>query len=47
MTMLWNMGRKHLTHAKTTGKIEDSRYINPCVVKDAAIEANTSALDGN
>lgn len=47
MTMLWNMGIKHLTHAKTKGKMEDSQYINPCVVKDAAIEASTSALAGN
>lgn len=47
MTMRWNMGIKHLTHAKTKGKMEDSQYINPCVVKDAAIEASTSALAGN
>lgn len=47
MTVLWNMGIKHLTHAKTKGKMEDSQYINPCVVKDAAIEASTSALAGN
>lgn len=43
MTMLWNMGIKHLTNVKTKGKTEVSQYINPCVVKDAAIEASTSA----
>lgn len=40
MTMLWNMGIKRLAYAKTKGKTEDSQYINPCLVKDAAIEAS-------
>lgn len=47
MTMLWNMGIKHLTHVKTKGKTKDSKYINLFVVKDAAIEASSSALDSN
>ena len=29
------------------GKTEDLQYINPCLVKDAAIEGGTRALDGN
>ena len=47
ITMLWNMGIKHWTHVKTKGKTEDLQYINPCLVKGAAIEVSTRALDGN
>lgn len=47
MTLLWNMGIKHLTHAKTKGKPEDLQYINLCLVKDTVTEVSTRALDGN
>lgn len=47
MTMLWNMGIKLLTHAKTKGKPQDLQYINPCLVEDTVTEVGARALGGN
>lgn len=47
MTMLWNLRIKHSTCIKIKGKTEDLQHINPCLVKDAAIEVSIRSLDGS